>query len=625
MFLANETIGQTKKGNQTLDMSKSDKIILGIHDAHDASAAIMVNGEIIAAAQEERYSRLKGDYGYPENAINYCLRKVGIESSEIDEVALASHSWNPVLTKIKRNANFSVKDWIREQEKYWKPTLIDGETVCYHDLFKNRSDFLYDETYPMDHLLDGYMDKANLKDIRNIRISTISNKLSISSERIRTVTHEECHCHYAYWGSRFRTEVLCMTAEGIGDYSNGTVSKFSRSGREELSSNKENHIGHIYQYITLLLGMKPNQHEYKVMGMAPYASEYEIEKAYNVLAEVLKVENLDIVFNKKPKDLYFHFREQLHGCRFDGISGAVQKMTEDLLSQWLVKCIEHTGLRNIVFSGGVAQNIKAIKCLSEISQVDDICVLPAAGDTSLSIGACYFSAWEQSSKGDFDVELIKPLESAYLGNSISEPEVINILAEAKSEGYCVKEKVTAKQVASELEKGSIVGRCSGRMEFGLRALGNRSILADQRKLDTVSKINTAIKFRDFWMPFTPSILDSRVEDYIKNPKNIPSPFMTHAYDSTNLAKMDLPAAMHPADLTVRPQVVAEAVNQNYFRIISEFEKKTGVGALLNTSFNLHGEPIVANAKDAYSTFCRSGLDALLINDSLIMKNTGSLT
>ena len=115
------------------------------------------------------------------------------------------------------------------------------ETVCYHDLIKNRSDFLYDETYPTDHLLDGYMDKANLKEIRNIRISTISNKLSISSERILTVTHEECHCHYAYWGSRFRTEVLCMTAEGIGDYSNGTVSKFSRSGREELSSNKKSH------------------------------------------------------------------------------------------------------------------------------------------------------------------------------------------------------------------------------------------------------------------------------------------------------------------------------------------------------------------------------------------------
>ncbi len=604
-------------------MKKNDYIILGIHDAHDASAAIMVGGKIMAAAQEERFSRLKGDYGYPTKAIEYCLQEIGIQGSDIDEVVLASHSWNPVLTKIKRNANFSVSDWVKEQESYWMPTLLEGKQVNYYDLFKDRDDFKYDKTYPMDHLMDGYMDKLELDEMANIRIESIAHYLSVPREKIRTITHEECHAYYSYWGAPDRDEKLCLTAEGIGDYSNGTVSRMSTKGRVELAATRENHIGHIYQYITLLLGMKPNQHEYKVMGLAPYASDYEIEKAYDVLSKVLKVDGLNVKFDQKPSDLYFHFRDQLNGCRFDGIAGAVQRMTEELLKELVLNGVKETGLTSVIFSGGVAQNIKAMKSLSELERVDSLRVLPAAGDTSLPIGACYYAAWELVAKEEMQEEDIAPLDHVYLGNEIEELEVNEVCKKALESGFIVREAVTPHEIARLLGEGLVLGRCAGRMEFGLRSLGNRSILADPRRWDTVAKINDVIKFRDFWMPFTPSILEDRAKDYLVNPKGIPSPYMTHAFDSTPQARMDLSAAMHPADKTLRPQEVTKKSNDAYYEIISAFEKETGVGALLNTSFNLHGEPIVADAKDAYSTFCRSDLDALLINESLIMRTQES--
>ncbi len=193
------------------------------------------------------------------------------------------------------------------------------------------------------------------------------------------------------------------------------------------------------------------------------------------------------------------------------------------------------------------------------------------------------------------------------------------MADAQAEGLEVRDVISPDEIAKLLADGNVLGRCAGRMEFGLRALGNRSILADPRRWDTVAKINEAIKFRDFWMPFTPSMLESRAADYLVNPKAIPAPFMTHAFDSTALARKDLPAAMHPADKTLRPQVLNEKDNPGYHEIISAFEQQTGVGALLNTSFNLHGEPIVADAQDAYSTLIRSDLDGILVGNTALLK------
>jgi carbamoyltransferase len=580
----------------------------------------MIDGEIVAAVQEERFTGLKGDYGYPEQSIDYCLKQAAVTSSELDEVILCTNNWNPVLMKIKRNANFSVDDWIKEQHEYWWPRLMENRQVNYYDLYKGRTDFDYDKTYPMDHLLSGYMDPAEMKEMTEIRLGTVSEKLNVSKDLISTVLHEDCHTYYAYFGSPMRGTVLSLTSEGIGDYSNGTVSIFSEAGRNELARTTDNHLGHIYQYITLLLGMKPAQHEYKVMGLAPYSNAKETEKSYEVFRNVLKVAGLNIVYDEKPEDLYFHFKKALEGHRFDGIAGAVQKFLEEILSKWVQRCIKETGLDTISFSGGVAQNIKAMKKLIELDELNNIYVCPAAGDTSLPLGGCYYAMWRYLREQNLPTNILKPLEHVYLGPEFSTDEISDFLQNHKiASKYGVVQNITADDIAGRLAEGQIIARCSGRMEFGLRALGNRSILADPRRPDTVRKINNAIKFRDFWMPFTPSILEERESDYIINPKNLKAPFMTMAFDSTPLARKELIAAIHPADFTVRPQLLKKSSNPGYYAILKAFEKLTGVGGVLNTSFNLHGAPIVLGPEEALSTFENSELDALILGQYLITR------
>lgn len=596
------------------------RVILGIQEAHDSSSALMVDGEIVAAAQEERFTGLKGDYGYPERSITACLKQAGVDVGRIDDVVLASHNWNPVLTKIKRNANFSVADWVNEQRHYWKPRLFENRPVSYYDLYSNRPDFVYDATYPMDHLLRGYMDPAEMAQMAGIRRTTVSRKLGVAPEKVRMIAHEDCHRFYGYFGSPLRGKVLLLTAEGIGDYSNGTVSEFSVEGQKELAHTKENHIGHIYQYITLLLGMKPAQHEYKVMGLAPYANAKELARSYKVFEHILKVEGLRIVYDEKPKDLYFHFQEALEGHRFDGIAGGLQKFVEVILCQWVRNCVTATGLRRICFSGGVAQNIKACKTIAELDEVEDLYVCQASGDTSLPIGACYYAMYEYVCASGLSADVIRPLNNIYLGPEFSDAEVAAHLEQAGvASRYEVRHGVSPDDIAARLADGQIIARCCGRMEFGLRGLGNRSILADPRHADTVRKINSAIKFRDFWMPFTPSILAEREGDYILNPKRLKAPYMTLAFDATPLARKEIVAALHPGDFTARAQILEEKQNPGYYAILKAFERRTGVGGLLNTSFNLHGEPIVLGPKEALHTFDKSGLDGLVLGDYLITR------
>ena len=598
------------------------KVVLGIHDNHDASVALMINGEIVAAAQEERFSGLKADHGLPQQSIDYCIKSTGINVSDIDEIALATHNLNPVIFKLKRNANFSVDDWIREQNYFWKPKIFKNEEVDYYNIFKNHSNFRQDKIYPIDHLLKTYGNRPAIEEFKKIRIETISNKLNIDKKRIKVITHEDCHAFYSYYASPLRGKVLAFTSEGGGDYSKGSVSIMSENGREELASSKTNMIGTIYKYITLLLGMKPSQHEYKVMGLAPYGNSKEIEKSFKVFEKILKVEGLNVVFDQQTKDLFFHFREKFAGHRFDGIAGALQKFTELLLCQWFESCMKHTNIKRVCFSGGVAQNIKACQRIMDLGLLEEMSICPAAGDTSLSIGACYYSMWKYQKDKGLPIDL-KPLKNIYLGPSINDDEVSNFLSQ-----YQFKEKVNIidnlnpKIIADKIIDGAVIGRCSGKMEFGLRALGNRSIIADPRNANIIHKINSAIKFRDFWMPFTPTILHERQYDYIYNPKNIQSPFMTMAYNSTPLAKKDIIAALHPADFTVRPQLLKKYYNTEYYEIIKEFEDRTGVGGLLNTSFNLHGKPIVLGIEEAIYTFENSNLDALQLSNFLIERKSG---
>jgi carbamoyltransferase len=592
--------------------------ILGIHDGHDASAALMINGEIAAAAQEERFTGLKGDYGYPKLSVDFCLKHCGLKPKDIDHVALSSRVSNPVLTYIKRNANFSVSDWIDEQEKFWKFVKLENKKVNYFDIYKNRP-FKFDKYYNFDGIISGYMTVAEMEEFLKRRLDFISKELSHPKDKIIVTNHETNHKCYALFSSKFRDEpVLILTVEGIGDEYNATVSVYKDGEIQTICNMKECHLGHLYQYTTLILGMKPAQHEYKVMGLAPYSNDYETAKAYKVYRKILKVDGLEIKFDKKPADLFYAIRHELMDCRFDGIAGGMQKCLEDVLCEWVANCVKHTGVRKLVMAGGVAQNIKAMKSISELDCIDDMFTPPAAGDTSNCVGACYSTAYQISEKSHSAHKKISPLKNIYLGPAFGPEEIEKCLEDEKVyQDFNVTKGVKNIGVARLLQEGKIVGMCRGRMEFGLRALGNRTIMADPSNPQTLDRINQKIKFRDFWMPFTPSMLDYRAKDYIVNPKNLYSPFMTMAFPSVEENRADFPAAMHPADKSVRPQIVSKDMNPEYYALIQEFEKLTGRGVILNTSFNLHGKPVVLGPCEAVFTLKNSGLDALVIEDYLI--------
>ena len=265
-------------------------------------------------------------------------------------------------------------------------------------------------------------------------------------------------------------------------------------------------------------------------------------------------------------------------------------------------------------SGGVAQNIKANKLIAELNEVSSLFIPPGPGDESISIGAAYIAYSEISNNIK-----IKCPNNGYFGPSFDNNQIKDEIDKSINDEYVVQ-RITPDMVAQLLANGDVVARfAKEQMEFGARALGNRSILADPRRPDVIHHINKLVKMRDFWMPFAPSIISEREKDYMINPKNIDARFMAVGFDSTELAKKHIPAGLHPFDRTARPQIVYKNDNPSYHRLIREFEKLTDVGALMNTSFNIHGEPIVGSPFDAISTFKRCGLHHLYIGDWLISK------
>ena len=590
--------------------------ILAICDSHEAAASVMVDGEIVCAAAEERFTRFKSDMGFPRNAIDFCLRFTGLKGADFDVIVLPSQFINYNIISLKREAAYTIDDWLREMYEFWEPKLYRGESPNFVDIFKDSKHLCFDSPYDFEKVANRPGDLH--ENFYRERVRVITEYLDVPEEKLLTVTHEHAHAFYAYFASPIRGKAMVFTAEGGGEYSNGTVWEADEKGNlKELSHTKTNHLGHLYRFITLLLGMRPNQHEYKVMGLAPYANEKEAERSYNVLKNILDVEGLDVVVKNKPQDFYIAIRKMLEGLRFDGIAAGVQRVTEEILCKWIGSATKKFGINKVCFSGGVAQNIKACKSIAELPSVYDIYINPISGDGSLSIGAAYMAMSRYCEERGSDKSVIKPIKNIYLGPEYGEEDIKVAVAKRElASKFRIVEKPDTTFVVDQLVKDKIIARCSGRIEFGQRALGNRSIICNPRNQANIQKINSKIKFRDFWMPFTPTILAERENDYIVNPKGLASPFMTMAFESTELARKDLPAALHPADFTVRPQILERTMNPRYYDLIKKFEERTGVGVLLNTSLNLHGEPVVLTPDDAIHTFLNSGLDILLFDGTM---------
>ena len=593
-------------------------IILGISDSVESHACIIRDGVLLAAHAEERFSRLKADCGYPSNAIKKLFKVTGILPSEVDVVALAGYDNGTFQSLYKPPALFKVSDWILQNDLYWIPKLYQNKPLNEMDdflIWENRFPEIKKNPYY------SFVKKAKKNDSKNYlkifnecRKQTISDQIGIPKNRIHTFRHETCHQYYGYYSQQnFKKDALILTLEGGGDDSSATISVAKNYEIQEKYKTNDAMAGRLYRYITLLLGMKPGQHEYKVMGLAPYGTKYHGQKSLEHFREFNKIIGHKIKKTKKFKDVYLSSRKALHGERFDGIAWGLQQYLEEFIEKWTLNAIKKFKIGDVIFSGGVAQNIKAMKHLTSLKKIKSVWTGPVSGDGSLAIGA----AWIASKKLD-KKHNIKTMNNIYLGTEIEDASLKKIISR-NCKNFKVIKNVKNKKIAKWLSEGLILARCKGRMEFGQRSLGNRSILADPRNYNNIDKINKKIKIRDFWMPFTPSMIYENCKKILKNPKNIYSPYMTMAFDVNKNYEKYLSAVIHPSDKSIRPQMLKRENNEDYYDLIKEYQKITGLPVLLNTSFNLHGDAIVENAIQAINTFKKSDLDILVINNIAVIR------
>jgi carbamoyltransferase len=563
--------------------------ILGIHDGHNCGATLVQNGVVIASVCEERLSRCKNEVGYPKLSIDDVMRLSKVSVDEIDAVVFASlfMHYPEYLLDIKPWYRVGIEDQNRDADK-----------------------------------TDSY--KGKIFDVRKKeRISDVCTHLGIHESKISFVEHHTAHLAAAYYTapSQHTEPVLGLTCDGAGDGVSATVSICEGNKINRIATtNRHASLGKIFSRVTMMMGMKPWEHEYKLMGLAPYADSVRTDRATEVLKNLLYVDVDNLTFKQKGdlsmNYIYDYLHESFREVRFDVIAAATQKFTEELLIEWVIAAIKKTGIRRLVCGGGVFMNVKANMLIAQLPEVDSMYVMPSGGDESLSIGAALHYFYQNSKKVDYSASSLGHL---YLGGlATDEDKAIESLRMDSNVEISSPVNID-EQVAELLSKGRVVARCRGPMEWGARSLGNRSILCSAENYSRVDYINKMIKVRDFWMPFAPSILEESASRYFDDPKELKPWFMTFGYPVREKSYDDLTAASHPRDHTIRPQVVTKEANPGYHNLISHFEFLTGRGVILNTSFNLHGEPIVYSAKDAVRVFLKSGLEYLALDNYLLKK------
>ena len=593
--------------------------ILAITLEKCSGCAIFIDDKIVFSASEERYTRIKSDSSFPRNSINDALSHSGLEGDDFEKIIICGNKISLIPSLINEYSTFSVDDQIRAMEEYWYPNLVLKQNKLFLDVFKDKINL---DQFPFNtelgekfdyHKLENPYTEEDGKNVSDFYKQIISEFLHVDKSKIMHMEHDWCHAAYAFYGSPIRDDnTLIVTADAWGDDLSGTLSIYSEEKgkieRIKEYSHKDFQLARIYRYTTLVLNMMANEHEYKVMGLAPYYNGPMIEKVEKIFEEMLKIEDIDFTFNKEIPDIYNHLKNNLKNFRFDHIAAGLQSFTEKILVEWFRNAIKRFNATSVVFAGGVSMNVKANMKISEISGIDKIFICGAGTDETLPIGACYHYA---------ETHGIKPqkLENLYLG---SQPTYDDKEIEGLSQ-YSITRFTSEEQVLEKILENKIIAVCRGRMEMGQRALGNRSIIADPRSLANVEKINKSIKKRDFWMPFAPVVLSEFQDMLIENPKKIESPFMTIGFNTKD-GKSKFPAGVHQSDGTARAQLLKKEENPTLWNLIFKFKEKTGVPALLNTSFNLHGEPIVRTIQDALRVFEKSELEVLWLENHIIEKN-----
>ena len=594
------------------------KTILGISAFyHDSAATILVDGKIIAAAQEERFTRKKHDSDYPFNAVEFVLDYANIKLNDVDQVIFFEKPFLKFERLLETYVAFAPRGFksFCMAMPIWLKEKLFQKNLLFKKLKKHDQNFNDDR-------------------------------------KIYFCDHHLSHAASAFFPSPFE-EAIVLTADGVGEWATTTVA-IGKANNLEIK--KEIHFPHslglLYSAFTYYTGFKVNSGEYKLMGLAPYGKPIYENKIKNKLIDIKEdgTFHLDQAYfnyatgttmtNKKFNNLFGQDRrdskkEKLTQFHMD-IAASIQKVTEDIMIKLAKSLKEEFNISNLCLAGGVALNCVANGKILKENIFDNIWVQPAAGDAGGSLGAA-LALWHIEQNNSRKVNLKDDMQGSYLGPEYSQKQIEEQLDKAGAKYKTLNEEELIEKAANSISKGKAIGWFQGRMEFGPRALGGRSILGDPRSSEMQKNLNLKIKFRESFRPFAPSILKEDLKEWFDI--NIDSPYMLmvanvkkdkiikmtedqkklFGIDKLNIKKSEIPAVTH-VDYSARIQTVHKETNEKYFKLIQKFKKMTNCPLLVNTSFNVRGEPIVNTPLDAFKCFMGTGLDKLVIGNCYLDKN-----
>lgn len=565
-------------------------LVLGIHDGHDAGACLIQDGKLLLHSSEERRRNSKNYAGIPDISLKEIFRRTGVSPQDVDLIALGSQLRTTFPTRGHKPV-YSVLNFLSWAGRSQTATRFGRWLLS---RLRKRKELM-----------------------------ACLESMGMGNKTVLPFDHHLCHAATAYYFRPWQGPATVLTLDGAGDGLCATVNKADGPDIHVISQTPKYHspAGWMYSALTAHLGMRPYEHEYKLMGMAPYGDPDFIgdghkESVADILRRSFGVEGLE--FRNKTghvsSGIQAYYKKRLYARRFDNVAAACQLVFEEMMLKWVKNAIAATGVRKIATAGGAFLNVKANKLIRELPEVEAMYTFPASDDGGTPIGAALLGyaklCKDKGTTPRFDLP-----KDMYLGLGFTDEDCEKA---AKASGMPFRKMANvADEAAQLLTEGKIIGRFSGREEVGPRALGNRSLLADARDLRVIRKLNFAIKQRDFWMPFAASVLEEDAPRYIKNLTGW-AYYMIEAFDTTPAGFNDLCAGTHPFDQTIRPQLVNE-LNPEYRDLIRAFKARTGVGGLLNTSFNLHGSPIVGTPEVAIDTLKKSELDAVVLGSYLVTK------